>query len=362
MHSWPKASRKRDRPCVVQFGHYKNDYSRNVVLRKIFRFAGADVSEANEQGGWPNRSVRLIRRTWSCQVDVLLVSFPGFSDMIVAKLVATKHRALLIFDPFYGMVETSVEDTRHIPAVSARSIYLRVMDRLALRLADVVLVDTNAHAEYFVSRYGVREAAIIRMPVGALLQNQSDQPTRTASETVHVVQYSNYKPLPGTAVVVEAAALTRSGIRYTLIGGGHERRYCEELAARLGVTNITFVDSLPYEELRKCIASSDIALGIFGTSPKAARVVPNKVVDAMAEGLAIITADSPAIRELIRVGTEVVVVPAGDPSALAGAIDELAADITARNELGQAARARFDDSYSNAALTAIAQAILEGVK
>ncbi len=80
-----------------------------------------------------------------------------------------------------------------------------------------------------------------------------------------------------------------------------------------------------YPDLLDHIAAADVCLGIFGTSEKAASVIPNKVFQALSAGKPVITRDSPAIRELLAEAPYAVqLVPANDPSALAAAVMRLA--------------------------------------
>ena len=57
----------------------------------------------------------------------------------------------------------------------------------------------------------------------------------------------------------------------------------------------------------------DVCLGIFGTGPKARRVVPNKVFQGAAAGAAIVTSDTPPQRRLL--GDAAVFVAPGDSAA-----------------------------------------------
>ncbi|HRC08406.1 MAG TPA: glycosyltransferase, partial [Miltoncostaeales bacterium] len=56
----------------------------------------------------------------------------------------------------------------------------------------------------------------------------------------------------------------------------------------------------------------------------------------------VVTADTPGIREALRDGVDGVLVPAGDATALAAALADLAADPVLRATMGQAAHERFN--------------------
>ena len=75
------------------------------------------------------------------------------------------------------------------------------------------------------------------------------------------------------------------------------------------------------------------ALGIFGASAKATRVIPNKAYQALACGTPLVTADTPAARELLVDGESARLVPAGDAEALAHAVRGLLADESAARRL-----------------------------
>ncbi len=96
-----------------------------------------------------------------------------------------------------------------------------------------------------------------------------------------------------------------------------------KIAQELKIKNVLFIDPVPYEKLSDFMAMADICLGIFGSTPKTLLVIPNKVFEALAMAKPVITADTPAIRELLTDKENCVLVPAANPQALAEAIRNL---------------------------------------
>jgi glycosyltransferase involved in cell wall biosynthesis len=91
--------------------------------------------------------------------------------------------------------------------------------------------------------------------------------------------------------------------------------------AKRPVGSLQWLDWVPYERLLEHIVQADVCLGIFGTSEKAASVIPNKVFQIVAAGRPLVTCDSPGVRELLTDNPPCVrLVQAGDASALARAI------------------------------------------
>jgi glycosyltransferase involved in cell wall biosynthesis len=116
-----------------------------------------------------------------------------------------------------------------------------------------------------------------------------------------------------------------------------------------------------YERLPGEIRAAGCALGIFGTTPKALRVIPNKAFQALACGAPLITADTPAARELLTNEQDAMLVPPGDPAALANAIRRLAADEPFAHRIGAAGRRTYEQHASEAVLGARWRGLIEGL-
>jgi glycosyltransferase involved in cell wall biosynthesis len=86
-------------------------------------------------------------------------------------------------------------------------------------------------------------------------------------------------------------------------------------------------------------------------------VLPNKVFQALACGAPVITADTPAIRELADDAQ--LLVPPGDPRALADAVRLLATDSALRADISARGLMAYSDCASEAILGARWRALIE---
>jgi glycosyltransferase involved in cell wall biosynthesis len=322
-------------------------------MAKALTRAGATVVTATDRRSFVHRTPRLLRELAHTPADVVLVGFPGHSEVALARAVAARVpvRVPVLFDAFVSRYETG-EDRGTAPPGSARAASNRLEDRVACALATRVICDTDTHAEYFARRVGVPRRKLRRVWVGA-----DDDVMRRASfrdaGTFRVFVYASFIPLHGLEHVVRAAhALDRADedLRIDIVGAGATQAAVEELAAELQVRNLRFLGRRSYDQLPREMEASDVCLGIFGTSPKSQRVIPNKVFDALAVGRPVVTADTPAVREVLTHGETAWLCPPADPAALADALLALRADVGMRRRLADRGHDLFARRFSIDAL------------
>ena len=152
----------------------------------------------------PAEPPRSLRRALGEATDLVLVGFPGHADVAAAKAVARLRGAPVLFDAFVSLQETA--EDRRATGGWVRSQRLDLEDRLACRLADRVLVDTDAHAEHFATELATPRSKLRRLWVGA-----DDDVMRPRPEVRHddfrVFVYASFIPLHGLEHVVRAAAI-----------------------------------------------------------------------------------------------------------------------------------------------------------
>jgi glycosyltransferase involved in cell wall biosynthesis len=346
---------------VLIFGTYDvAAHPRVGVIAEGLRRAGHEVRECNAPLGFdtaarvkiltqpwrvPALGVRLARcwarLTWRAlrgpRPDVVVVGYLGHFDVHLARLLFGRKRVVL--DHLIGAADTGRD--RQV-SHGVRQQLLRAIDAAALGAARVVVVDTEEHRETLPANY--RELAVVG-PVGAP-DEWFATPEAPAEGPLRVVFYGLFTPLQGAATIGSAIArLTDQPIRFTMIGGGQDKQAALDYAG--GAETVTWHDWVTAADLPALVAAHDVCLGIFGTGPKALRVVPNKVYQGAAAGCAIVTSDTPPQRRAL--GDAARYVAPGDPAALADALADLAARPERLAELRQAAstaaRGRFTPAH-----------------
>jgi glycosyltransferase involved in cell wall biosynthesis len=86
--------------------------------------------------------------------------------------------------------------------------------------------------------------------------------------------------------------------------------------------------------------------GIFVLPARSREGMPRALLEAAASARPLVVTDVPGCRHFVRHGVEGLIVPPGDVSALADALQTLAADPALRRRLGLAARARVLDGFT----------------
>ncbi len=336
---------------VLCWGTYDTGKPRTRILRDGLRLAGIPLREqhAGTWEGIEDKSqlagrlprARLLLRWLGCyprlvwrflrarRPDLVLVGYPGVLDVLLLAPLARLRRVPVVWDMFMSVYDTVVLDRALLPAAGVRACLLWSLEWVAVRLARLVLLDTEAHARRVEQLFGLAPGSCAAVWVGAEAERfrpagEQAAGARPPGAPLKVLFYGQLIPLHGAETIVRAARLTaEEGIEWTLIGRGQEAPRLRRLLAEVPLRKLRWIEWVDYGALREWIADCDVCLGIFGTSSKAASVIPNKVFQAVAAGRPIITRDSPAIRELLEPAPPCVyLVPAGDAEALADAVRE----------------------------------------
>ena len=215
----------------------------------------------------------------------------------------------------------------------------------------MVVADTEANADFFAELAEIPRERVRVCLVGAedRLFHRGWRP----DEPFRVLFVGKMIPLHGLETILEAARLAPE-LRFRLIGSGQLDEFMKERP-----DNVEWVEWINYEDLPREYWGAGCALGIFGTSDKAHRVIPNKAFQALACGTPLITADTRGARELLTDGENALLVPAGDPQALADAIRKVALDPGLARRLSAGGSKVYEERASEEVLGARWRSLIE---
>jgi glycosyltransferase involved in cell wall biosynthesis len=268
----------------------------------------------------------------------------AFARWCRAHRIAVVHTTELYSNVFglpgaaLGNVPVRIGNRREInPDKSAGQI---AMQRAAYGFAHAVVANSQAAADrLLLERVPSRRIAVVANGLDV---------TRVQARAPHsrvrkVAVVANLRPEKGHDVLIDAAVDVLRHVpdaRFEIVGAGSE---LEALLARVDSRRMTHAFTFlgHRDDVAARLADADIFV-----LPSRSEAFPNAVLEAMAAGLPIVASGVGGILELIDDGRTGLLVPAGDPAALADRLRRLMTDPALALRLGNAARDEALARYS----------------
>jgi glycosyltransferase involved in cell wall biosynthesis len=304
-------------------------------LTKRFEAEGLPVTEIPGRNTGPREVWALWRTLRRLAAQAVVVDTPR--DVRLSAFATAFHRAPIVYR--YNL--NYRRPRNHL----ADRLYLR-------RLAACV----------FQSRYIQAEAVtqipwIARLP-GYQIPNGYDTVRFAPRPEVGATLRARWAIPPHTLVVLTSAKLARnkgheiaiaaldrvcrSGVDlvYVICGDGIREAELRAMAEESGLPT-RFTGLLGIEDMVAALAAADLVV-----HPSPREIFPNAVGEAMACARAVVAVDAGGTGELVgRDGKAGILVPPGDPEALAAAVLPLAHDPGRRSAIGRAARHRIESEF-----------------
>jgi len=378
---------------VLWFGTYSvgAGYPRNTVLMEALRAVGTEVVEchaplfknahdkvaaASTITGSLRFGVRALA-AWARLTagffragprDAVVVGYTGHLDLYLARALSIAWRRPVVLDAFLSPYDTVVKDRRLLKESSASARALFRLERNALRLADLVLTDTRAHAEFMAATFGVRLERFVPVPVGSLVRAPARVPVPVSvggggeeREPFTAFFCGTFVPLQGVSYILDAAQRAPD-LRFHIVGDGPDGPRVEEEVKQRAMSNVVLERRfIQRDDLERRLAGADAVLGVFGTTPKARRVVPCKVYDGLAAGLPVVTGAGAGPDELLTHGENALLVDRARPDSLVHALRRLRDEPALGEKLRDGARKLARERFSPEAIGVRLQSALARV-
>jgi len=301
-----------------------------------------------------------LRRALSGSHDVVFTRDLGLASLLTR--VPRSRRPKLIYESHGIAPIVSAEMPRLLgrPDLTPSASKLRRLDRRdgsVWRHADAYVTITRALADDLAARYGQR-ADVFVVPDGAVVGGVGgvggvDEVSRssegaTADGAPITAGYAGHLyPWKGIDVFVRAVALTPN-VRGLIVGGHPGEADLARVTALIndhGLSNrMTITGLLPPTHVAAALDEADVlVLPNIHSAISDRYTSPLKLFEYLTRGRAIVASDLPSIREILTDDHTALLVEAGDPQALACALQRLAADSALRHRLASAALALAPD-------------------
>ena len=310
--------------------------------------AVADVEPAEREQAQARAAERIVSRVIADGADLVYERYSLFSTALADITAATGVPGILEVNA--PLID---EQRRHRSLVDASGAAQVLRRQVTAARATVCVSDPVADwvrrrtADLFDTGAGDVAGRIHTVPNGVSVRRIQPQPEDP--DQVVVTFVGTLKPWHGVADLITAAALARQSWSLRIIGDGPEMDSLRAQAGRLGVE----------ADFRGAVAPQDIPIHLAGSAIGVAPYPdlgggeqqyfsPMKVLEYLAAGLAVVASDVGQIPQLLEDGSgrHGMLVAPSDPTALAAALDDLAACPDRRARMGRSGRLLAEERHS----------------
>ncbi|MFH1751770.1 MAG: glycosyltransferase [archaeon] len=333
---------------ICCYGSFDKDYVRNHSLIEGLK-QHYDVTFINSKKNFVFRSIEFIAKTIIRKFDLLFVLYPAHLDVFTAKLLAGMTNTPIILDKFVSLADSEIE-YGNVKNNSLKAKRLKQLDKRNCLAADKVLLDTPEHIDFFVKEFSLPESLFDFVHVGTNEELFFPEKKLKENNKLRIFFFGIVTPFQGFETICKAAELLEKNteIEFELLG--YSKHFLREKEKYSHLQNVKFSDKVSLQELAKKTRESDIYLGVFGNTPKLDRVIPTKIVKAIACGKPLITARSKAVERVFTDKQDILFIDRANPKALAEAILYLKFNPKEKEKISANARKLFERQFSYKAI------------
>ena len=212
--------------------------------------------------------------------------------------------------------------------------------RAILRRADRVVVLSEGWREALVRDLELEPRRLVVLPNALPAPRRVERPADGPCEIVFLGRLEAAKGVPELLEALADPRLRGLAWRASLVGPGSAEGY-RRRAAELGLAErVGFPGWEEPEQVQARLAGAEVFV-----LPSHFEGLSMALLEALANGLAVVATAVGATPEVVQDGTSGLLVPPGDPAALAEALRRVVMDQALRRRLQREGRARFNDSF-----------------
>lgn len=345
---------------VVIYGVVAGSYRTQNLIRSLFDISEVNLFYLNPGLLWDRPSLwnkiqrMIIELTVVWKADIIIIPATRHQYPYKYKL-AKFFKKQVITDFYISFYDTYVTDRKTIAQESPEAAAHFKLDQNAIISSDRTIFLNESEAEYYTRLLDVKLSDIQYSIVPLCVDGRRKAANPFANGTTNkltICWWGTYIPLHGLDKVLETAHLlskTTTDFEFILFGNDDEKAIPFRNKVReLGIENFVKIDnskSFQNGQLEPFLVSHcDVALGSFGDSEKAKTVFLNKVADAFALGIPVLSMKTKAMDTLLL--TDDIIICENRPQCMADAIIALKMDRDKLKKVGENGYLRYLDTFS----------------
>ncbi len=338
---------------ICYFGIYNPDFGRNKVYISGLKQNGVEIIECRDNSRGPLKFWRLWKKhrviIKNGGYDYLIVGYPGHLVVPFARLTSKKK---VLFDALCTLYEGEVISRGKFRFNPFMRLWIRSIDWLAVKYADLILVETNKQKEYFIERFGLETNKVARVFTGVVEEIFYLDPNISKRAKFTAVFRGKFLPEAGVRYVIQAAEILKDeGIDFLMIGNGYLENEIEKQLKKSKARNIEWVrENLPRERLRNLMLECHVSLGQFENHDRLNRTIPHKAFESLAMSLPYITGRAEGVQELLTDGKDCLMVNLADADDLAAKILILKNNLELRRSIAENGRRLYENNLTDRVL------------
>lgn len=248
------------------------------------------------------RLMKIYIRLFTMSLKEYNLIFVGFAPQLILPLFPFKFKGKFIVEDFFiSLYDTMIYDRKKFKANGMIAKILLWVDKVTIKRADKIIVDTLAHGNYFADELGADNRKINVLYLEAdesiyyprLITKQKEN-----NKKFVVLYFGSILPLQGVDIILECVKNMEniSSVAFEIIGPLSNK----DLKKYEHLKNVHFIPWLSQKSLAEKIATADLCLaGHFNkTIAKASRTIPGKAYIYNSMKKPMILGDNSANREL----------------------------------------------------------------
>jgi len=258
-------------------------------------------------------------------------------------IVVASRRSLGIFKaakPHYLWLERLTNRRTNLLVANSKAVKQDVIAREGVPAARIRVVYNGIDVERYERQASPQLRAELGIPSGV----------RVVAVVANLIHYKGHRFL---LMAFQRIRASRAGAVLLLAGDGPCRPDLERQAAELGIVEtVRFLGTR--RDIPELLAVSDVAV-----LPSLEEGFPNAVLEAMAAGRPVVASAVGGIPEAVVHGETGLLVPPGDPAALAEAIMDVLGDPPRAERMGRAGKLQVNARFGMGRMVAETEAIYE---